>query len=163
MGTTEKLIHLQQRPLIGKLATEILSIYGVEFPPQVKIGTGLVVHHRGQGIIVSPRTTIGNDVVIYQQVTIGRSGVGTSDSEQGFEGVVIDDGATLCAGAKILGGRGTLRVGKGSIIGANAVLTQSTGDFEVWAGAPARKIVDRIASSTSDYQEAAAGLSAHYH
>lgn len=145
MGKIEKLIQLQSRPFIGRIATEILSLYGIEFPSRVQVGSGLVIHHRGQGIIVTPSTTIGNDVTIYQQVTIGRSGVGVTDEDQGFVGIIIDDGAILCAGAKVLGGRGTLRIGKGTVVGANSVLTCSTGEFEVWAGAPARKVGDRRA------------------
>lgn len=50
------------------------------------------------------------------------------------------DDAILCAGAKLLFGEETLVVGKGTIIGANAVLTQSTGEGEIWAGIPAKKI-----------------------
>lgn len=50
------------------------------------------------------------------------------------------DDAIICAGAKLLFSDKTLIVGKGTVIGANAVLTQSTGDYEIWAGIPARKI-----------------------
>ncbi|MFQ7842579.1 MAG: acyltransferase, partial [Thomasclavelia spiroformis] len=54
----------------------------------------------------------------------------------------IKEGAILCAGAKILG-KGQLTVGRNTIIAANAVLLSSTGDNEVWAGIPAKKIKDR--------------------
>ena len=52
-------------------------------------------------------------------------------------------GAILCTGARIIGKKGILVVGENTIIGANAVLTCSTGNNEVWAGIPARKIKDR--------------------
>lgn len=49
----------------------------------------------------------------------------------------------LCAGSRIICSKGLLIVGEGTIIGANAVLTQSTGDYEIWAGVPAVKIGKR--------------------
>ncbi len=149
MGKVERLILLQRNPIVGRFATELLSLYGVEIPRTVDIGTGLVIHHRGQGIVIGPETRIGNNVTIYHQVTIGRSGIGLTLEEQGFDEVIIEDGVVLCAGAKILGGRGTLRVGKNTVVGTNAVLTQSTNADEVWAGVPARKIAARSSSANA--------------
>lgn len=54
--------------------------------------------------------------------------------------IIISDGAILCAGAKILSKEDTLIVGKNTIIGANSVLLNSTGDNEVWVGIPAKRI-----------------------
>ena len=50
------------------------------------------------------------------------------------------DDVIICAGAKILFKENKLIVGKGTVIGANAVLTCSTGEYEIWAGILARKI-----------------------
>lgn len=44
------------------------------------------------------------------------------------------------AGCKIIASKGELVVGKGTIIGANAVLLESTGENEIWAGVPAKKV-----------------------
>jgi serine O-acetyltransferase len=96
--------------------------------------------HRGFGTVIHPGTTIGNDVTIYHGVTIGRADPWIPGAQSTMHHVYIDDGAMLCPGAKILCKAGTVRVGAGSIIGANAVLTQSTGPNEIWAGAPARKV-----------------------
>ena len=149
MGLIERLVLAQQRPILGRLAAEVLSIYGVEIPVDVKIGAGFILHHRGQGVVITNKTSIAANVVIYQQVTIGRAALSGTDDEVGFEGVSIERGVTLCAGAKILGGRGVLTVGEGSIVAANAVLLQSTGTNEVWAGVPARR-VKRLSESVVD-------------
>jgi serine O-acetyltransferase len=60
-----------------------------------------------------------------------------------FVGIVIEDDVILSPGAKVLCKEGVLRVGQGTVVGANAVLLQSTGKYEIWAGAPARCIGER--------------------
>ena len=85
-----------------------------------------------------PKTTIGRRVQIYQGVTIGKSN--PWDGSQINGSCEILDDAILCAGAKILFKNEKLVVGRGTVIGANAVLTKSTGDWEIWAGAPAKRI-----------------------
>ncbi len=58
-----------------------------------------------------------------------------------FAGFEIEDEALLCARATILSpGRERLVVGRGSVIGAGAVLRESTGPGEIWAGVPARRV-----------------------
>lgn len=75
---------------------------------------------------------------IYQGVTIGRGNIWEENTD--LKGFVIHDNAVLCAGAKIICSKGILIVGRGTVIAANALLTSSTGDYEIWAGVPARKI-----------------------
>lgn len=55
------------------------------------------------------------------------------DGSDSFGGVVISEGAMISTGAKVLGSRGQLVVGRGSVVGANAVLTESIGNHEIWA------------------------------
>ena len=88
------------------------------------------------------KNTIGNNVKIYQNVTLGRADIWQDSSKSKFKSIHIGDGAIICAGAKVICKKGTLRVGKNTIIGANAVLTCSTGDNEIWAGIPAKKITE---------------------
>jgi len=59
-------------------------------------------------------------------------------SQSHFEGIVVEDDAILTTGAKVLCKEGVLHVRRGSVVGANAVLSQSTGEWEIWAGNPAR-------------------------
>ena len=140
----ERLIALRQRPVVGRMVHRLLRIVsGIEMPDDVEVGSDLVVHHHGFGLVVHQFTTIGDRVHLFQGVTIGRSDVWVSRSDSPFEGVDIGDDAWICAGAKVVGGSGRLQVGRGTIVGANAVLLESTGEWEIWAGSPARLVGHR--------------------
>jgi Serine acetyltransferase len=139
MGTIEMLISRRKHRLIR----ETLMLLGVDFPAQVRVGKALTVHHRAMGTVLHPATVIGDRVTIYHQVTIGRADAHVAWDDSPMESVEIGDDAILYAGAKVLGGPGITRVGKGTIVAANAVLTQSTGDWEVWGGVPAKLIGKR--------------------
>ena len=60
-----------------------------------------------------------------------------------FEGIEIQDDVILSPGSKILCKEGILKVRNGTVIGANAVLTESTGEWEIWAGIPAKCVGKR--------------------
>lgn len=124
-------------------AQQILALQGVEIPAKVQIGAGFRLLHRGFGTVIHPDTVIGDHVTVFHGVTLGRADAWKTRTDSLMDGFEIGDEAVLCAGAKLLCKEGTLRVGRGTIIGANAVLTQSTGENEVWAGAPARKVAHR--------------------
>ena len=69
--------------------------------------------------------------------------------DYGGQGVVIHSNeigndVILSPGCKILCKQGLLQVGNGTVIGANAVLLQSTGEYEIWPGSPARCIGQRL-------------------
>jgi len=120
-----------------------LKLLGVEIPRSVQIGPGFLLHHGGMGVVIHPKTVIGANVGIYPGVTLGRADVYRPASESRFEGIVVADEVILGSGAKILCDDGLLHIGRGSVIGANAVLTQSTGENELWAGIPAKKVGQR--------------------
>lgn len=136
MGMIEALVSRRKR----RLAREVFALYGVEMPSSVKIGAGFQLVHRGYGTVIHPSTTIGDRVRIYHQVTVGRGDAHLPIEKSQFEGVEIGDDVVIFPGAKILGGDGVTRIGKGTIIAANAVVTRSTGDNEIWAGVPAKKV-----------------------
>jgi serine O-acetyltransferase len=96
--------------------------------------------------VIHSKTRIGKRVKVYPGVTVGRADIYRPMSASRFEGVVIEDEAILCPGAKVLCKEGVLTVGKGTVIGANAVLLQSTGEGELWAGLPARCVGKRDAA-----------------
>lgn len=137
------LVYARKWPLIGKLAYFGLKALGAEIPVSVAIGPGFLLHHGGVGVVIHPQTTLGARVGIYPGVTLGRADVHRPIRASKFEGIVVADDVILCAGAKILCKEGVLRVGRGTVIGANAVLFESTGENEIWAGMPARKIGQR--------------------
>jgi len=133
-------VNARSLPILGKLAYYVLKFVGVELPRSVRLGRGFTLEHGGSGVVVHSWTTIGERVKIYPGVTIGRADIYRSINESKFKGVKIEDDVILCPGCKVLGKEGILRVGRGTVIGANAVLFESTGENEIWAGMPARKI-----------------------
>jgi serine O-acetyltransferase len=143
------LVRWRRRPLVGALAHRLLRITaGIEIPDSVRIGEDLRIAHGGFGLVVHDLTTIGDRVRLFQGVTIGRADIWIRRAESRFEGVDIGDDVCICAGAKVLGRDGRLRVGRGTVVGANAVLTRSTGEWEIWAGAPARCVGTRPPTHT---------------
>jgi serine O-acetyltransferase len=135
-----RLVYLRKKAGVGKLAYFILKVLGVEIPLSVEIGKNFYLVHGAVGTVIHPHTKIGNNVKVYPGVVLGRADIDKSQAESSFEGFVIEDDVILGAGAKVMGKEGFLTVRKGSMIGANAVLTESTGEGETWAGVPARKI-----------------------
>jgi serine O-acetyltransferase len=137
------LVYARRWPLIGKLAYLWLKALGAEIPRSVVIGKNFLLHHGGVGVVIHPKTRIGDRVGIYPGVTLGRSDVHRPASESRFEGILVADDVIIAAGAKVLCREGILTLGRGSVIGANAVLLQSTGENEIWAGIPARLVGHR--------------------
>ena len=138
-----RLVYARNIPLIGSVAYYLLKLLGIEIPRRAKVGERLELAHGGFGVVVHPQTVIGSRVKIYPGVTLGRADIYRPASESGFAGIVIEDDTILCPGAKILCKEGVLRVGHGSVIGANAVLLESTGENEIWAGVPAKCVGTR--------------------
>ncbi len=126
--------------MLGRLAYLALKALGAEIPLTVRIGRDFELAHGGFGVVIHPKTSIGDRVKVYPGVTLGRADIYIPADESEFEGIIIDDEVILAPGAKILCKHGILRVGKGTVIGANAVLLESTGEYEIWAGVPARRI-----------------------
>jgi serine O-acetyltransferase len=135
-----KLVYARKIPLLGGLAYYSLKLLGIEIPRSVIVDKDLELAHGGFGVVIHPKTAIGKRVKIYPGVTLGRADIYRSASQSKFEGIVVEDDVILSPGAKILGKEGLLRVGRGSVVGANAVLLESTGENEIWAGVPARCI-----------------------
>jgi len=143
------LAYVSKKPVLGTLAYYALKLLGVELPRSVPIGAELEIAHGGFGIVIHSRARIGNRVKIYPGVSLGRADIYKPASESRFEGIVIENDVILSPGCKILCKAGVLRVGQGTVVGANAVLLQSTGENEIWAGIPARKVGERVSESTN--------------
>ncbi len=92
---------------LGRFAT------GIEIHPGARIGRRLFIDH-GMGVVIGETAEIGDDVTLYQGVTLG----GTS-LHRGKRHPTLEDGVIVGAGAKVLG---AFTVGKGARIGANAVV-----------------------------------------
>lgn len=138
MRAVQWLIRARRGPL-GPVAYRALFVaFGIDVPPEVVFGEGLVLHHGAHGLVVHPRTSFGDRVHIYHRVTLGRADAHVPADESPFEGFVVEDDVWFGAGAVVLGGPGVTTIRRGSVVGANATLLESTGEWEIWAGSPAR-------------------------
>lgn len=135
-----RLVYARQKPMIGKMAYFILKLLGVEIPRSVPVGSQFELAHGGFGVVVHSKTVIGDRVKLYPGVGIGRADIYRPFEKSAFEGVVIEDDVILSPGAKVLCNQGVLYVRRGTVVGANAVLLESTGEYELWAGVPARRV-----------------------
>ncbi|MFV0538395.1 MAG: serine O-acetyltransferase EpsC [Dysgonomonas sp.] len=109
-------------PIIPRLFSEYAhSKVGVDINPGAEIGHALYIDH-GTGIVIGETTVIGNNVKIYQGVTLGALFVTKSLANEKRH-PTIEDNVVIYAGATILGGKTV--VGHDSVIGGNAWLTKS--------------------------------------
>jgi|SRR4030066_57548 serine O-acetyltransferase len=138
-----RLVYLRRSPIFGRVAYYALKLFGAEIPTSVPVGEGFELAHGGFGVVVHSKSQIGKRVKIYPGVTLGRADIYRPASESRFEGIVIEDDVILAPGAKVLCKEGVLMVRRGTVVGANAVLLESTGENEIWAGMPARCVGKR--------------------
>lgn len=138
-----RLVYARKLPVIGKLFYYLLKLLGSEIPCSVPIGADFILEHGGHGVVIHSKSKIGDRVHIYQGVTLGRADIYLPSRLSKFEGLEIGDDVILSPGCKVLCKEGVLKVGHGTVVGANAVLLQSTGENEIWAGSPARCVGKR--------------------
>jgi len=120
-----------------KLLARILShisrfLTGIEIHPGARIGKGFFIDH-GMGIVIGETAEIGDNVTIYQGVTLG----GTSFT-RGKRHPTIESNVTIGAGAKILG---ALTVGSDTKIGANSVVIMDAPPSSTVVGVPAKVVL----------------------
>ncbi|KAA3642819.1 MAG: serine acetyltransferase [Chloroflexi bacterium] len=135
-----RLLYARRNPLWGGLAYRLLKLLGAEVPRSVEIGEGVVLEHGGFGVVIHSAARIGSRVKIYPGVTLGRADVHKPMEQSEFKSIEVGDDVVLGPGAKVLCKEGVLKVSNGTVVGANAVLLQSTKENEVWAGVPAKKV-----------------------
>lgn len=125
---------------LRRIVQKILLFLGVDLPYKVNLGKNVKFPHNSIGTVIHPNTKIGNEVKIYQNVTIGRADIYNSFEQSEMKRIEIEDGVIICAGAKILSNKDVLKIGRNSIVAANSVLLTSIGENEIWGGIPAKKI-----------------------
>lgn len=146
-GMLDLVVRWRRAPVIGRLFHELLHVYGCVIPNEVEIGRDLHLEYRGMGTVFHPAVTIGDRVAIYHQVTLGQADGWVPWKDSAMDRIVLRDDVILFPGVKILGGPGVTTVGTGTMLGANSVLTRSTGEWEIWAGVPAKKVGERDRSA----------------
>ena len=102
---------------------------GIEIHPGATIGKGLFIDH-GSGVIIGETTIIGDNVTLYQGVTLGGTG-----KEQGKRHPTLEDNVMVSAGAKILG---SFTIGENSKIGAGSVVLEEVPPNCTVVGVPGR-------------------------
>jgi serine O-acetyltransferase len=107
-------LHEARVPFLPRVIAALSrSITGIEIHPAAQIGRGFFIDH-GMGVVIGETAEIGDDVTLYQGVTLGGTGFAT-----GKRHPTVQDNVTIGSGAKLLG---PITVGHGSKIGANSVV-----------------------------------------
>ena len=115
-------LYTQDIKVIPRAITEIAHTKtGIDIHPGATIGSRFCIDH-GTGVVIGATSKIGNNVKIYQGVTLGALSVNKEDAQVKRHPTLEDD-VVVYAGATILGGE-TI-IGKGSVIGGNVWLTRS--------------------------------------
>ena len=117
-------LYLLNIPLIPRIMTEYAhSVTGIDIHPGAQIGKFFFIDH-GTGIVIGETTVIGDNVKIYQGVTLGAlSTRGGQKLKSKKRHPTIEDNVTIYSGASILGGETV--VGKNVVVGGNAFITKS--------------------------------------
>ena len=104
---------------------------GIEIHPGAQIGKGFFIDH-GNGVIIGETTVIGDNVTLYQGVTLGGTG-----KEQGKRHPTIGNNVMISAGAKVLG---SFKIGDNSKIGAGSVVLEEVPPHSTVVGVPGRVV-----------------------
>ncbi|MGN1014017.1 MAG: serine O-acetyltransferase EpsC [Butyricicoccus sp.] len=121
-------LYLRQIPYIPRIMSEYVhGLTGIDINPGATIGEYFFIDH-GTGVVIGETTEIGDNVKIYQSVTLGalstRAGLKLAGKKRH---PTIENNVTIYSGASILGGRTV--IGEGSTIGGNAFITSSIPPF----------------------------------
>ena len=126
---------------LARLVSQLSRFFtGIEIHPGAKIGQGLFIDH-GSGVVIGETAEIGDNVTLYQGVTLGGTG-----KERGKRHPTIGNNVTISAGAKLLGG---FRVGDNVKIGGGSVVLDEVPDDCTVVGVPGR-IVKRNGVNVTD-------------
>jgi serine O-acetyltransferase len=124
--------------LAGRFTSHIGRVLtGIEIHPGARIGRRVFIDH-GMGVVIGETAEVGDDVTLYQGVTLG----GTSLTRGAKRHPTIGNGVIVSSGAQVLG---PFRVGDGARIGAQAVVLSEVPDGATMVGIPARPVTRRSA------------------
>ncbi|MEX2263870.1 MAG: serine O-acetyltransferase [Bryobacteraceae bacterium] len=117
-------------PLLPRVISQINRfLTGIEIHPGARIGRRFFVDH-GMGVVIGETSEIGDDVLLYQGVTLGGTG-----HEKGKRHPTIGNNVVVGTGAKVLGG---IRIGNNVKIGAGSVVVHPVPDNSTVVGVPGR-------------------------
>ena len=117
---------------LARLISQIARfLTGIEIHPGAKIGRRFFIDH-GMGVVIGETAEVGDDVMMYHQVTLGGTG-----KECGKRHPTIKNGVTIAAGSQILG---AITIGENAKIGANSVVLKNVPANATVVGIPARVV-----------------------
>lgn len=117
-------------PYVPRFISQMMRFFtGIEIHPGAKIAGGLFIDH-GMGVVVGETAIIGNNVLLYQGVTLGGTG-----KEKGKRHPTIGNNVVIGAGAQVLG---NITIGDNSYIGANAVVVKDVPPRATIVGVPGK-------------------------
>ena len=115
-------------PLLPRLISQFSRfLTGIEIHPGATIGRRFFIDH-GSGVVIGETTEIGDDVLLYQGVTLGGTG-----HEKGKRHPTLGDHVVVGTGAKVLG---NILIGKHAKIGAGSVVVRSAPEYSTVVGVP---------------------------
>lgn len=133
-------------PILPRVLSQVARwLTGIEIHPGATIGKRFFIDH-GMGVVIGETAEIGDDVTLFQGVTLGGTG-----KERGKRHPTIGNHVVVGAGAKILG---AIRIGDNVKIGANSVVLKSVPPHSTVIGVPARIIKmegERVPEATMDH------------
>lgn len=119
-------------PLIPRIISYLTRIItGIEIHPGARIGRRFFIDH-GEGVVIGATTVVGDDVLIYQQVTLGGTG-----KESGKRHPTLGNNVIVGAGAKVLG---NITIGDYVRIGAGSVVIEDVPEYSTVVGIPGRVV-----------------------
>ena len=117
---------------LSRLISQISRFFtGIEIHPGAKIGKGVFIDH-GMGVVIGETCEIGDNVIIYQGVTLGGTG-----KETGKRHPTIESNVLIGAGARVLG---PITIGKNSKVGAGSVVLHDVPPSSTVVGIPAKNV-----------------------
>src|SRR6476661_1482649 len=125
-------LHEAGIPVVPRaIAYAARAVTGIEIHPGAQVGDGFFIDH-GHGVVVGETAEIGNDVTLYQGVTLGGTGFAT-----GKRHPTVQDNVTIGSGAKLLG---PITIGHGAKIGANSVVIHDVPPNSTVVGNPGHPV-----------------------
>ncbi|WP_028974718.1 serine O-acetyltransferase EpsC [Spirochaeta cellobiosiphila] len=142
-------LYLKQVPLIPRMMSEIIhGKTGIDIHPGAQIGEAFFIDH-GTGVVIGETSRIGNNVKIYQGVTLGALSVKKNEADVKRH-PTIEDNVTIYAGATILGG--DTIIGADSTIGGNVWLVTSVPHHSKIYNQPIEYVIRRDTYEEPDFQ-----------
>jgi serine O-acetyltransferase len=128
-------LHLAGFTLTARILSQFIrAMTGIEIHPGAQIGRRCFIDH-GMGVVIGETTEIGEDVLMYQGVTLGGTG-----KERGKRHPTIGNNVVIGTGAKILG---NITIGDHTKIGAGSVVVRSVPEHSTVVGVPGRVVRSR--------------------